>query len=130
MGLEEKRKIKELSEVTIPDRQRELLEITGTPLVYDVDWASFADDLEALKFVDNLACHRLNMALRVICMDQLGKDALREALATIRIVNVKTPAEMTLAFADRRLEMRLACALRTEGMHSDNAIRSFLEKHL
>src|SRR4051812_29136775 len=100
MGLEEKRKIKELSEVTIPERQRELLEITGSPLVYDVDWASFADDLEALKFVDNLACHRLNMALRAICIDKLAKDAIRESLAKIKIVNVKTPDEMSLGFVD------------------------------
>jgi hypothetical protein len=66
MGLEERRKIKELREVTLPDREKELVEITGAPIRYDVDWDSLGDDLEGLRFLDNLSCHRLNMALRVI----------------------------------------------------------------
>jgi hypothetical protein len=31
-----------------------------------VDWDSLANDAEALHFIDNISCHRLNMALRVI----------------------------------------------------------------
>ena len=130
MGLEAKRKIKELQDVTLPERQKELLEITGSPLVYDIDWASFADDLEGLEFLDNLSCHRTNMALRAICTDQLARDAIRDGFTTIRLKNVKTKDEMKLAFADRVLEMHLAYALRTDGMYSDNAIREFLLEHL
>src|SRR5579871_7038601 len=72
MGLNERRKIKELQEQTFPQRMAELAEITGGAITYDVDWDSFADDMEALNFVDNLSCHRTNMALRVICADDLG----------------------------------------------------------
>jgi hypothetical protein len=130
MGLAERRKIKELQETTLPERVREIEEICGAPVPYEVDWESFADDAEALNFMDNLSCHRLNMALRVICLDEMGKEAVRETLKKVRLRNVKTPAEMKMWFDGGVLEMHCAYALRTEGMHSDNAIRELLMKHL
>jgi len=50
-----------------------------------VDWDSFSDDLEGLNFLDNLSCHRTNMALRVICSDDLGKEAVQEGLKQIKL---------------------------------------------
>jgi len=60
-----------------------------------VDWDSFSDDLEGLNFLDNLSCHRTNMALRVICSDDLGKEAVQEGLKQIKLKNVKTKPEMS-----------------------------------
>jgi hypothetical protein len=130
MGLAEKRKIKELQEVTLPGRVREIEEICGAPIPYEVDWDSFAEDPEALNFMDNLSCHRLNMALRVICADDLGKEAVREAIRRVRLQNVKDKADMKIAIEAGVLEMRCAYALRTAGMFSDGAIREVLMKHL
>ena len=129
MGLEERRKIKELQDVVLPERVQEVEEICGAPIPYDVDWDSFADDLEGLNFMDNLSCHRLNMALRTICTDDLGKEAVRDAVKVIRLKNVPKD-EMRLALADGALEMHCAYALRTEGMWSDNEIYTELLQHL
>ncbi len=129
MGLNERRKIKELQEVTLPERVREIEEICGAPIPYEVDWDSFAEDLEGLNFMDNLSCHRLNMALRGICNDDMGKEAVRECLKSIRLKNVAKES-MKLAFADGTLEMHCAYALRTDGMWSDNEIQALLMKHL
>lgn len=126
MGLSEKRKIKELQETSFPERTAELAEITGGTLAYDVDWDSFSDDLEALNFLDNLSCHRTNMALRVICSDDLGKEAVQESLKTIKLKNVKTKPEMQITFGGGVLEMHCAYALRTDGMFSDGEIRNVL----
>lgn len=126
MGLQERRKIKELQEVTFPGRVKEIEEICGAPIPYDVDWNSLADDMEALNFIDNISCHRLNMALRVICQDELGKEAVREGLKSIRLVNVKDKAHMKLAFSGGTLEMRCAYAQRTDGMFGDGEIRELL----
>ena len=80
MGLDERRKMKELQETTFPERTAELAEICGGgSITYDVDWDSFADDLQALNFLDNLACHRINMALRVICRTTWAKKPCRMA---------------------------------------------------
>ena len=130
MGLAERRKIKELQEVTLPGRVREIEEICGAPIPYEVDWDSLADDAEALNFLDNLSCHRLNMALRVICQDEMGKDAVREGLKKVRLKNVKTQAEMAMTFEGGVLEMHCAYALRTDGMYNDNAIRELLMQRL
>ena len=130
MGLAERRKIKELQEVTLPGRVREIEEITGAPIPYDVDWDSFADDAEALNFLDNLSCHRLNMALRVICQDAMGKEAVHEGLKKVRLKNVKETGDMSMTFENGILEMHCAYALRTDGMYSDNAIRELLMQGL
>ena len=130
MGLNERRKIKELQDEILPGRVKEIEEICGAPTAYDVDWDSFADDLEGLNFLDNLSCRRLNMALRVICQDEMGKEAVRETLKTIKLKNVKTKSDMAITFASGVLEMHCAYALHTDGMFTDNEIRELLMKHL
>lgn len=130
MGLAERRKIKELSEVTLPEREKEIAEICGAAVKYDVDWASMSDNMEALNFMDNISCHRLNMALRVISCDEMGKEALRDSLKTVKLKNVNSKADMAMTFGDGVLEMHCAYALRTDGMFSDNEIRQYLMERL
>src|SRR5262245_31380656 len=122
MGLAERRKIKELQETTLPERVKEIEEICGKAIPYDVDWDSLADDAEALNFMDNISCHRLNMALRVICQDDMGKEAIRDTIKVVKLKNVKNKGDMKIALNDGALEMHCAYALRTDGMFSDNAI--------
>ena len=130
MGLNERRKIKELQDVTFPGRVKEIEEICGKAIPYEVDWDSLADDAEALNFIDNISCHRLNMALRVICQDDMGKEAVRDGLKTIKLKNVKDKSAMKLGFDGGVLEMHCAYAQRTDGMFSDNEIRELLIKNL
>jgi hypothetical protein len=130
MGLNERRKIKELQEVTLPVRVKEIEEICGKPIPYDVDWDSLADDAEGLNFLDNISCHRLNMALRMICQDELGKQAVRDGLNLVKLKNVKDKAAMQINFQNGVLEMHCACALGAGGMFSDGEIREILEKPL
>jgi len=130
MGLAERRKIKELQEVTFPERVKEIEEICGKAIPYEVDWESLADDAEGLNFIDNISCHRLNMALRTICIDDLGKEAVREGLRLIKLKNVKDKGEMSISFNDGVLEMHCAYAQRTDGMYSDAEIRDLLMEKL
>ncbi len=130
MGLNERRKIKELQDVTFPGRVKEIEEICGKAIPYEVDWDSLADDAEGLNFIDNLSCHRLNMALRVICQDDMGKEAVRDGLKTIKLKNVKDKSAMKISFDGGVLEMHCAYAQRTDGMYSDNQIRELLVKKL
>jgi hypothetical protein len=89
MGLNERRTIKELQEVTLPARVKEIQEICGKSIVYEVDWESLADDPVALNFIDNLSCHRLNMALRMICQDDFGKQSVRDSLKSVKLKNIQ-----------------------------------------
>ena len=126
MGLNERRKIKELEDTILPERVKEIEEICGKPVPYSVDWTSLEDDLEGLNFLDNLSCHRLNMALRTICVDDMGKEAVREGLDLVQLKNVRDKSEMSISFDNKVLEMHCAYALRTEGMFSDSDIRQAL----
>lgn len=130
MGLNERRKIKELQDTTLPGRVKEIEEICGKAIPYEVDWDSLADDLEGLNFLDNISCHRLNMALRTICVDDMGKEAVREGLKTIKLKNVKDKSAKKISFDGGVLEMHCAYAQRTDGMFSDNEIREELLKKL
>ena len=130
MGLNERRKIEELKTTTFPGRVKEIEEICGKPVGYDVDWDSLVDDAEGLNFLDNISCHRLNMALRMICQDDLGKEAVRDGLKSVKLKNVKDKAAMRMDFQNGVLEMHCAYALRTDGMYSDNEIQKVIEKGL
>jgi hypothetical protein len=126
MGLNERRKIKELQDTILPDRVKEIAEICGKAIPYDVDWTSLADDLEGLNFLDNISCHRLNMALRMICQDALGKEAVSEGLKSVKLKNVKDKTAKKLAFDGGILEMQCAYAKGLDGAFSDNEIRELL----
>lgn len=130
MGLNERRKIEELKRDTFPERTLEIEEICGKAVPYEIDWESISDDAAALNFIDNLSCHRLNMALRMICQDDMGKQAVREGLKLVKLKNVKDADSRHIALTDGVLEMHCAYALGTTGMIGDNEIRAFLEKNL
>lgn len=110
MTLDERRKVKELKETTLPERVKEIEEICGAPIPYEVDWESFDGDLEGLNFMDNISCHRLNMALRVICQDDLGKEAIRDTVKLVKLKNVRSKSDMSMTFAGGVLERRLRAA--------------------
>ncbi len=130
MGLDERRRVKELQEVTLPGRVKEIEEICGVPIPYEVDWDSIKDDGPALNFLDNCSCHRLNMALRMVCQDDMGKEAVRDGLKLVKLKNVKTPAEISMTFENGVLEMHCAYAQGASGMINDNDIRKFLTERL
>jgi len=130
MGLNERRKVEELKNVTFPGRVKEIEEICGKAIPYEIDWASIQDDMEALNFIDNISCHRLNMALRVICQDDMGKQAVRDGLKQVKLKNVKDKGAMKMTFDNGVLEMQCAYALKTDGMFGDNQIRELLVNKL
>lgn len=70
------------------------------------------------------------MALRVICQDDLGKDAVRDGLKVVKLKNVADRTAMQIRFQNGILEMHCAYALRTDGMFSDDEIRHVLEQGL
>jgi hypothetical protein len=122
----ERRKIKELQDEVLPGRVKEIEEICGKPIPYEVDWDSLAEDAAGLNFLDNISCHRLNMALRMICLDDMGKEAVRESLKLIRLRNVADAAARHISFDGGILEMHCAYALGTGGMIGDGEIRDVL----
>jgi hypothetical protein len=70
------------------------------------------------------------MALRVICSDDMGKEAVREGLKEVRLVNVKSHDERKMTFEGGALEMHVSYAEGANALFSDNEIRELLLKGL
>jgi hypothetical protein len=83
----------------------------------------------ALNFIDNVSCHRLNMALRMICLDEMGKQAVRDGLKLVKLKNVKGQ-ESTMNFQGGTLEMQCDDADGASSIIGDNEIRRVLEDGL
>jgi hypothetical protein len=130
MGLQERRKIKELQDVILPSRSKEIEEICGRAIPYEVDWDSLAGDMEALDFLDNLSCHRVNMALRMVCTDDLSRQAVADGLRLIKLKNVPDRDSMRMTLMNGVLEMHCAYAMRTDGLHLEGAIKELLLRKL
>ena len=127
MGLNERRKIEELKTTTFPARVKEIEEICGKAIPYEIDWDSLASDPEALNCIDNISCHRLNMALRVICRDQLGKQAVQAGLQRVKLKNAK---DKSMTFEAGVLEMNCAYASHLDGAFHDQEICNLLASKL
>ncbi|MDF1505289.1 hypothetical protein [Roseisolibacter sp. H3M3-2] len=130
MGLAERRRILELQQTILPERERELADICGRAIPYAVDWDTFADDAEALSLLEYSACHRVAMALRVVCRDALGREAVREGLREVAIANVADTSAMALTFEGGVLRLRGAWGQRSAGMFGDAEIGALLSARL
>ncbi len=130
MGLQEKRAMKAAQE-WLPGREKELSEISGGgKILYEVDWPSFEADAKGIEWLEHNGPQQVSAALRGICHDDLGREAIREGLEKVALRNVATVAERRVTFAGGVLELRCAFALSPGGRFTDGEIRRCLEAGL
>ena len=129
MGIAEKRAIKDAQE-KIPARQDELKEISGAEVVYEVSWDSFADDAKGASWLDFNGPHQVSCAFRRICKDDIGRDAIKEGLKKVVLVNLADAGAKKLAYADGVLELHCAFAQSPKGRFTDVEIAKLLEENL
>ena len=108
MSISSRRKTKELQDVLLPKRQKEIQEICGGTVEFDVDWESFGDDVNALILLDRSTCGDIVNALKRICTDELGKKAVRESLKTILLGRAGSESDKVVKFDGGIFEVRLA----------------------
>lgn len=131
MGLQEKRARKAAEEGWLPQRQKELGEITAQELIpYEIDWDSFEGDAKGIEWLEHNGPQQVSMALREICRDDLGKEAIREALAKVVLRNVGEIAAKSLAFDSGALTLCCAFAQSPQGRFKHTEIRACLEAAL
>ena len=130
VGLIEKRLIKQGREEWVPAAEKELQELTGASTTYEVDWDSFSSDAEALNNLQNQGLRRITNAIRVICRDELGKEAVHESIKKIVVKNVASPAEKSILVKDGAAWVQGAWAKGGEGYFTDRDIQLSLEKQI
>jgi len=130
MGLIEKRLIKEAKDSWLPGEQKDMQEAAGAPVVIDVDWATFESDEAALKNLQHLGVRKLSNAFRVICVDELGKEAVRESIKRIVVVNAKDAPEPKVELKDGAVTLAFAFGKGSDGCMTDLQIARTLERLL
>jgi len=130
MGLIEKRLIKEAKESWVPEEEKDMREVIGAPVVVDIQWSTFEKDEAALKSVQHLGVRKLTNALRVICVDELGKEAVREQIKRIVVANLEGGGEPSVKLEGGVVTLSCAFAKGSDGCLGDLAIARILERAL
>jgi hypothetical protein len=84
MNLEEK-KLVQATQSAIEPTQAKLDALTGQALPLEIDWETFSGAPDAIKAVPR-AVSDIEKGLAELCKDDLGKQALKEKLAKLRLV--------------------------------------------
>ena len=124
--LDEKREIKKATDDWLPAKNKELAELSaGGAATFDVDWSTFAGDLQGLNWLEFNGPQQVVNAFRMIGTDDLGKEALR---GIKKIVVKNAPEESAKAMAMDAGVFTLTCAFAKSpgGRFTHDAIRDFL----
>ena len=87
MGLEEKRKAKEIQDVLIPKFVLEIKNTVGADVTVDVAWDSF-QTVKALESIESAVVQETMTSLKELGKDEFGKDALKGYLKKISIKSI------------------------------------------
>ncbi len=130
MGLQERRAMQTAEESWLPKRTQELEQISGASIAYEIDWSTFDGDTKAIEWLEHNGPQQISMALRGICGDALGKEAVAEGLTKVVIENVPEGDAKEVAFESGILKLKGAFAQSPRGRLDHKAIQSCLEAGL
>jgi len=118
--LEAKRVIALVNE-EMPEHKKKLKEICGTDIDIQIDWASFGRDkvgLERLR--GNWGVQLLVDSFRKVCKDQLGKDAVKAKIKTVKAINVADKANVKATVAGGAFTAELTWSGSSPGMNEND----------
>lgn len=97
MGLAERRRIAEIKDKHLPRFQQALTEAVGSELPFEIDISSFPEDPKVLDcydyYYESYGPGMVVNVMKEVCVDQMGKDAVRAAIKKIVFQNVAKSSE-------------------------------------
>ncbi|QDO94486.1 hypothetical protein FNB79_11090 [Formosa sediminum] len=131
MGLQEKRAAKSIEDQYLENYQNEINEIVGKDLPININWDTF--ELDYIKFVPSVCLQRLTDALKAVCSDDMGKEAIAESVNSIEVYCI--PNEGAETNKELKLENGVFALTACWGGHhsgffNDLVIREYLENNL
>lgn len=97
MGLRERRLLHLVQTEYLPQTESDVNALVDGAIGWKIDWDSFGADEISAGNLQHQALGRIFSALRSISRDDLGKQALREHVKTIHLLNSQTqPKAITL----------------------------------
>lgn len=133
MGLAERRAIKHFSENEYPKLKEEIERAAAFSVPLEIDWESLAMGAEGYsqnysEDFPKLYFRPLIEAIKGVCVDELGKEALKEKLKKVQIGNHGPTFEATFHLGVLKIE----CAYSNIDYWQErkNEIQKVLEKNL
>lgn len=131
MGLAEKRIAEGIKTTKLPKFESDLQGFAGFPMEVTFDWASLtAFDSYPLSRLENYVLRDVSEAIEKICKDDLGKEALKESIAKIHIVNTDQAEAFGIELKDSVLTLTERLAGGTFSYHDTNMIVDYIESVL
>lgn len=130
MGLAEKRLAEEIKTDKLPAFESKLNDKAGYPIKVDIDWASFtAFDSYPLTRLD-IIFDDIEGFVKKICQDDMGKEALKEKMSTIKITNSDKQEDLKMELKDNTFNLHFQLAGGTFSSYTDSDMASYVEKQL
>lgn len=130
MGLAEKRKAEAIKTGDVPTWESKLSGYAGYPIKLDFNWDTFtAFDEYPLSRIEYLYSD-LEGAIKNICSDDMGKEALKEKVSTIHITNTDNDADMKMEIKDKTLFLTARLAGSSFNCHSTSQLTGYIESVL
>jgi hypothetical protein len=129
MGLAEKRWIAQFQTEELPKYQERLDKAVGAKLPLEIAWDSF-DVMTALEYFEHQGLAYVAEAFELMCRDQIGKDAVKDAIKKISIKNVKSAADRKVVVKNKVVEIAGAWGDRSGETIGADDIRKTVEAAL
>ncbi len=130
MGLAEKRLAQEVQNEKLPAFKAKVKEIAGYDLNVDIDWDTFTSyDSYAISRLD-IVFDDLTSFIKKICADDLGKEALKEKMTTLKLTNVENREDAKMEFDGNTFDLKVKLAGDTFSAFTDSQLVDYVEKQL
>jgi hypothetical protein len=130
MGLAEKRLAENIKVEKLPAFESKLNEIAGYPIKINIDWATFtAYDEYPLSRLD-IVFDDLGSFVKKICADDMGKEALKEKMEIISLVNTDSRDAVTMELKNKTLALTVQLAGSSFTSQTDSQLVGYVEKLL
>jgi len=131
MGLAEKRWAQDRKKNDEPQFVSQIQAITGTKASVDIDWEGFSSNLDDSQYIvdQQYGLPNLLNALKEVCEDDLGKEAVKGSLKKVVIKPAKSAAAK-FSFEAGAIQWNAYFGSSSEGYFYKDAIKKTLEAAL
>lgn len=131
MGLAERRLAESIKSNELPAFQKKINEIAGYEIKIEVDWDTFTSfDETPLNRLTSVMFESVEFIIKSICIDEMGKEALKEKLNRIHLINTDDFDAIKMELKDKNFYLTFQLAAYSYGSLPDSEILKYIENQL
>lgn len=130
MGLAEKRLAEAIKTDSLPAFEKKLRDLSQYEIKVEVDWNSFTSyDTRPLSRLD-VMFDNVEYVVKKICSDDIGKEALKEKMTTVHLINTDDFDKLKMELKDKTFFLTFQLAGESYGSLTNDQILTYLENLL